>query len=54
MVRLKKSYNPVIYRYFGIYRESYQNHNPSYRLHKPSGQAVATFNGQDIYLDRPE
>ena len=23
---------------------------PSYRLHKPSGQAVVTINGRDIYL----
>ena len=26
------------------------NRNPSYRLHKPSGQAVLTLNGEDIYL----
>lgn len=25
---------------------------PSYRLHKPSGQAVVTINGKDIYLGR--
>ena len=25
---------------------------PSYRLHKPSGRAVVTLNGQDIYLGR--
>ena len=25
---------------------------PSYRLHKPSGQAVVTINGRDIYLGR--
>ena len=24
--------------------------NPSYRLHKPSGQAVVTLNGEDVYL----
>src|SRR5262245_27780488 len=28
------------------------NRNPFYRLHKPSGQAVVTFDGQDIYLGR--
>jgi integrase len=26
--------------------------NPSYRLHKPSGQAVVTINGQDVYLGK--
>lgn len=26
--------------------------NPSYRLHKPSGQAVVTINGRDFYLGR--
>jgi hypothetical protein len=25
---------------------------PSYRRHKPTGQAVATINGQDIYLGK--
>jgi hypothetical protein len=25
---------------------------PSYRLHKPTGQAVVTLNGRDIYLGR--
>jgi hypothetical protein len=25
---------------------------PSYRRHKPTGQAVVTFNGQDIYLGK--
>ena len=25
---------------------------PSYRYHKPSGQAVVTLNGRDIYLGR--
>ena len=25
---------------------------PSYRLHKPSGQAVVTINGQDVYLGK--
>jgi hypothetical protein len=25
---------------------------PSYRLHKPSGQAVVTFSGKDHYLGR--
>src|SRR4051794_36840631 len=24
--------------------------NPSYRRHKPSGQAVVTLNGEDVYL----
>ena len=24
--------------------------NPSYRLHKPTGQAVVTLNGRDHYL----
>jgi hypothetical protein len=24
--------------------------NPSYRLHKPSGQAIVTLNGRDFYL----
>src|SRR5262245_3756452 len=28
------------------------NRTPSYRLHKPSGQAVVTLEGRDIYLDR--
>ena len=29
------------------------NHRtPSYRLHKPSGQAVVTLDGHDIYLGR--
>ena len=26
--------------------------NPSYRLHKPSGQAVVTLNGRDYYLGK--
>src|SRR5438270_1875015 len=26
--------------------------NPSYRLHKPSGQAVVTLNGRDRYLGK--
>ena len=26
------------------------NHNPKYRKHKPSGRAVVTLNGEDIYL----
>ena len=26
------------------------NRNPSYRHHKPSGQAVVTLAGQDVYL----
>jgi hypothetical protein len=26
--------------------------NPSYRLHKPSGQAVVTLNGADVYLGK--
>src|SRR5688572_24616380 len=33
------------------------NRPPSYRLHKPSGQAVVTLNGADVYLgvhDSPE
>jgi hypothetical protein len=25
---------------------------PSYRLHKPTNQAVVTLNGRDFYLDR--
>jgi hypothetical protein len=25
---------------------------PSYRLHKPSGQAVVTLNGRDVYLGK--
>ena len=25
---------------------------PSYRLHKPSGQAVVTIDGRDLYLGR--
>jgi len=26
--------------------------DPTYRLHKATGQAVATFNGRDIYLGK--
>ena len=28
------------------------NRSPSYRLHKPTGQAVVTFNGRDHYLGK--
>src|SRR3954452_12064638 len=27
-------------------------HTPSYRLHKPSGQAVVSLGGRDVYLGR--
>jgi hypothetical protein len=26
------------------------NQNPSYRMHKASGQAIVTLNGEDVYL----
>ena len=29
-----------------------RKHLPSYRLHKPTGQAVVTLNGKDNYLGR--
>jgi hypothetical protein len=29
-----------------------ENRTPSYRLHRPSGQAVVTLNGRDFYLGK--
>ena len=50
---LKRSEIPVDYRirpFLGA--RTMPLRIPSYRLHKPSGQAVVTINGRDIYLGK--
>src|SRR5262249_47990773 len=55
MVRTKGSRNPVDYRISwkrGCRMSTRTPRTPTYRRHKPSGQAVVTLNGQDRYLGR--
>jgi integrase len=45
-----KSGSLLVYRIGGF---AVSVRTPSYRLHKPTGQAVVTLNGRDIYLVHP-
>ena len=44
--------NPVVYRVVAPRVLTMPVPTPSYRLHKPSGQAVVTLSGKDHYLGR--
>jgi integrase len=50
MVRTKSLEDPVDYRISRERAALMSVRTPSYRLHKPSGQAVVTLNGHDHYL----
>src|SRR4051812_17068228 len=53
MARPKNSEKPVVYR-IGDWTvlTAPRFRTPSYRLHRPSGQAVVTLDSRDIYLGR--
>jgi integrase len=45
---------PVVYRIWGRSMNVRVSRLPSYRLHKPTGQAVVTIGGRDVYLGKHE
>src|SRR5262245_44680082 len=52
MVLLHPVVLPDLARTPGLHHAKEPKAAPSYRLHKPSGQAVVTLNGRDFYLGR--